>query len=73
MDDKAVTQLKADYQKGISPLGLSLKYNIEIDKVYEILEQKEMNHVVYGGDMIDAEPNVQLNGPTVNKIPYTKI
>lgn len=72
MDDKTVKAIKDDFQIGISPLGLALKYKVEVDEVYEIIGQPQMNQVVYGGDMIDPEPLIQVNGPTVNKIRYSK-
>lgn len=72
IDEKTIKGIKDDFQIGISPLGLALKYKVEVDQVYEVIGQPQMNQIQYGGDMIDPEPLVKLNGPTINKIRYSK-
>lgn len=72
MDDKTKKAIEKDYQIGISPLGISLKNNVTIAQVYEAIGQPEMNTIAYGGDMVDPGPGINLNGPVVDQINYTK-
>lgn len=72
MTDDIKKNIEEDYQNGVSPLGLSLKYNIEVAEVFEALKQGEMNHVVFVGDQVDPDPLTEVNGPKVQRVPYTK-
>lgn len=73
MTDEIKKQVNEDYQKGMSPLGLSLKYHVEVPEVYMALNMPEMLNVVFAGDQIDdAGPGQELSGGKIFRVNYTK-
>ena len=67
-------QIKDDWNNGaFSPLQLSYKYNVEVEEVYNAIEQSEMNEVLIVGDQVDsAGPGVALSSGSKAKAVYTK-
>lgn len=74
LTDKLKAEVKKTYDNGSwSPLQLAYKFNLEVEQIYECIDQPEMTEVVLGGDQIDdAGPNVPLNYGTKQKIKYSK-
>lgn len=74
MDAKIKTAIKKDWDNGaFSPLQLSYKHNVEVDQVYEAIEQVEMNEVYIVGDQVDsAGPGVPISRGSKAKVQYTK-
>lgn len=54
MTEEIKKQINEDYQKGTSPFMLAHRYNTEINTIYEIIGQPEMNRIVFTGDQVDA-------------------
>lgn len=74
MTEEVKKEIRESYGRGTSPLTLSLAFNVEVSQIYEVLEQPDMNYVrVSNGDMVDdAGPGAALEGPKVQKQPYSK-
>lgn len=66
MDEETKKKINKDFQTGVSPFVLAHRYNTEINTIYEIIGQPEMNRVVFVGDQID--PSELLPGTTTE--PY---
>jgi hypothetical protein len=67
-------KIKRDYiNSPISPLQLSLRYDVSVEEVLLAIEQGEMLEVQLVGDQVDDPgPGVQLNPGTRVRVPYTK-
>lgn len=74
MDEATKKAIKKDWDNGaFSPLQLSYKHKVEIEEVYEAIEQAEMNEVDIVGDQVDnAGPGVQISRGSKAKAIYTK-